>query len=445
MTVSLELLIIAALIMANGLLSMAEFALVSSRRVRLSQMAERGDAGAQCAIEITQDPGTFLSTIQIGITLIGILAGAYGGATLTREFQAILSAVPWIKDYSDTICLFIVVLIITYFTLVFGELVPKRIGLAHPEKIASLVALPIKAASRLISPLNILTNRSTDAVLWLFGSQSISQPAVTEEDITILLEEGTEAGVFKEAEQDLVRSVFRFGDREVISLMAPRPDVVFLDLTDNPEVNREKISSTGHTRYPVCNGGVDSIVGVLSIRDLWAQIDSGSDMDLEPLVQDVLVIPEHITALELLEMFKTARTPLAVIIDEYGSVSGIITLHDLLEAIVGDLSMVDEADEEPAVIERDDGSWLIDGMLPITDLKVILEQDLLPGEREGHFRTIAGYVMAELGKIPSSGEWFIRDGYRFEVVDMDQRRIDKILIQRTEVKSGESQPPSESE
>ncbi len=262
------------------------------------------------------------------------------------------------------------------------------------------------------------------------GSHAPRESSVTEEDITILLEEGTQAGVFNEAEQELVQSVFRFGDREVITLMAPRPDVVYLDLEDSFEENNAKIRATGHTRYPVCRGGLDSIFGVISVRDLWTQMTPGLEPDMESIVQEALVIPEHITALRLLDLFRTATTPLAVIMDEYGSVAGIITLHDLLEAIVGDLSTVDQPDEEPAIVQRDDGSWFVDGMLPAEELRDLLGFEDLPGENEGFYRTAAGFVMAELGRIPIAGDHFTLNGFRFEVADMDKRRIDKILINR---------------
>ena len=271
---------------------------------------------------------------------------------------------------------------------------------------------------------------STDGVLWAFGSHGPKESPVTEEDIAILLEEGTQAGVFNEAEQELVQSAFRFGDRDVITLMVPRPDVVFLDLANSFDENKEKIRATGHTRYPVCRDGLDSIYGVISVRDLWAQMSIGEKPDLESLVHEALIIPEHITALRLLDLFRTATTPLAVIMDEYGSVAGIITLHDLLEAIVGDLSTVDQADEEPSIIEREDGSWFVDGMIPAEELRQFLSLESLPGEAEGYYRTAAGFVMNELGRIPISGEYFILEGFRFEVVDMDKRRIDKILISR---------------
>jgi putative hemolysin len=443
MSGTLEIIIIAGLILLNGLFSMAEFALVSARRSRLQQMAEKGNKGSELALTLSENPNTFLGTIQIGITLIGILAGAYGGAALAVTLGNYIHHLPYVGEYSSTLSLVIVVLVITYFTLVFGELVPKRFGLAYPERIASYSAHPINLISRIIGPINRLCSRSTDAVLWLFGSHTAQDSAVTEEDITSLLEEGTQAGVFNTAEQELVQSIFRFGDLEVTALMVPRPDVVYLDLEDTLEENRAKILNSGHTRYPVCRGGLDSILGVLSIRDLWSQTVQGDASDLTALTQDALIIPEHINALRLLELFRTATTPVAIIMDEYGSVAGIITLHDLLEAIVGDLSTVDRQDEEPSIIEREDGSWLIDGMLSADELREHLDIETLPGESEGFYRTAAGLVMAELGKIPISGDYFSLAGYRFEVVDMDNRRIDKILVTKIssnkvlDIKTGE--------
>jgi len=431
MAVTLEIFIIIILIILNGLFSMAEFALVSARKIRLQQMVERGEKGADTALSLSEDPNTFLSTIQVGITLVGILTGAFGGAAIATEIEGYFTVVPAMEPYAGIISLFVVVLIITYFTLVFGELVPKRVGLVYPEQISAVVAGPIIIISKIFSPINKLASLLTDAVLWVFNSHAPQDQMVTEEDITSLLEEGTQAGVFDEAEQELVQSAFRFGDREVTTLMAPRPDVVYLDLEDTFEENKAKVLASGHTRYPVCRGGLDSVIGVVSIRDLWSQMVSGEEPDLTLLLQDALVIPEHITALRLLELFRTATTPLAVIMDEYGSVAGIITLHDLLEAIVGDLSTVDEPDEEPGIIEREDGSWFIDGMLPAEELRELLGRESLPGENEGVYRTAAGFVMAELGKIPIPGDHFVMDGIRFEVADMDKRRIDKILVSRT--------------
>ena len=430
MAVTLEIFIIIILIILNGLFSMAEFALVSARKIRLQQMAERGEKGADTALSLSEDPNTFLSTIQVGITLVGILTGAFGGAAIATEIEDYFTFIPALEPYAGIISLFVVVLIITYFTLVFGELVPKRVGLVYPEQISAVVAGPIIIISKIFSPINKLASLLTDAVLWVFNSHAPQDQMVTEEDITSLLEEGTQAGVFDEAEQELVQSAFRFGDREVTTLMAPRPDVVYLDLEDSFEENKAKVLASGHTRYPVCRGGLDSVIGVVSIRDLWSQMVSGEEPDLTLLLQDALVIPEHITALRLLELFRTATTPLAVIMDEYGSVAGIITLHDLLEAIVGDLSTVDEPDEEPGIIEREDGSWFIDGMLSAEELRELLGRESLPGENEGVYRTAAGFVMAELGKIPIPGDHFIMDGIRFEVADMDKRRIDKILVSR---------------
>lgn len=438
MAAIIEIICVFLLILLNGFLSMTEFALVSARKARLQHMAERGSTGASIALELTEDPNTFLSTIQIGITLVGILAGAFGGAAIAVQLTPVLFGIPYISEYSAVISLGIVVIIITFLTIVFGELIPKRIGMAYPEQISTLISGPIRRFSWFLGPINQLCSLSTDAVLWIFGHKGSSESVVTEEDITSLLEEGTQAGVFNPAEQELVQSAFRFGDREVHSLMIPRPDVVYLDCDDPFEVNNEKILISGHTRYPICRGDLDQIIGVVSVRDLWTESTQGKKIDLEGLATDPLVIPEHITALKLLELFRTAATPLAIIMDEYGSLSGIITLHDLLEAIVGDLSTVDATESEPAIIQRDDGSWFVDGMTPVEDLRDLLEIESLPGEREGFFRTAAGFVISELGKIPISGDHFYRNGFRFEVADMDNRRVDKILISRVEKQETES-------
>ncbi len=441
MAVVIETFIIIILILLNGFFSMAEFALVSARRTRLSALAEKGVRGADRALSLSEDPNTFLSTIQIGITLIGILAGAFGGAAIAGQIAPFFADIPYIGPYSGTVSLLCIVLIITFFTLVFGELVPKRVGLAYPERISAAVAHPILLIATLLAPLNLLASRATEAILWLLGSCNPNEQAVTEEDITTLLEEGTQAGVFDETEQELVESVFRFGDREVVSLMIPRPDIVYLDLEDSLDENQKKILTTKHTRYPVCKGTLDSIMGVISVRDLYAQTGSGNLPDIAAIIQEAMVIPEHITAIRLLELFRTAKTPMAVVMDEYGTVAGIITLHDLMEAIVGDLSTVDQEIEEPAIVRREDGSWFIDGRLPAEELSELLSVTSLPGEEEGHYRTAAGFLISELGRVPSTGDVVVFGDFRFEVADMDDRRIDKILVSRiNEQKQIPSQP-----
>ncbi len=428
MSVIFELFIILVLIMLNGFLSMAEFALVSSRKVRLEQMAEEDKTGAKKVLELINDPNNFLSAIQIGITLIGILAGAFGGVSLSKDLEPYIALIPNLSQYADLISLLIIVLIITFVTIVVGELVPKRIGLTEPEKTAIKCVSPIYYLVKITGPVIFLTSGATNIILKILGSEKNPEETVTEEEISVLLEEGTRAGVFNETEQEIVESVFRFADRDVASIMVPRPDFIALDLDDSFEKIKEIIASTGHTRYPVFKHDIDQISGVVSVRDLFVKYLVDKNPILTDIIKPVLMVPESLSTIRLLEMFKGAASPLAIVVDEYGSVLGIVTLHDLIEGIVGDMDSVDMDSCEPDVVEREDGSWYVDGTYSIIDLKELLGLSEITGEEEYHFRTVAGFVMAVLDKIPVTGDYIFFGGYKFEVADMDGHRIDKLLI-----------------
>jgi putative hemolysin len=424
-----EIVIILVLILLNGILAMAEFAVVSAKKTRLQQRADGGDKRAAVALELANEPTHFLSTIQIGITLVGIFAGAFGGATIAEELSAYLKEFPFLAPYSDILAITFVVVLITYLTLIFGELVPKHLALNNAENIASSVAKPMRFLSVIASPLVFIVSRSTEAVLWIMRIRETKEPPVTEEEIKIMLEEGTEAGVFEKAEISMVEGVFDLGDRRVESLMTHRSDVIALDLNDPADENLRKMTRSGRSNFPVYEGDLDNIVGMVSVKDVLARMVDGCIPDIKASVTKPLFVPQALLVLKLLESFKETGVHIALVTDEYGSIQGVITLHDILETIVGDVRTLGEPVETPIVI-REDGSWLINGDTPIEDIKNVLSVDSLPGEDQGHYRTIAGLILFILERIPKTGDHLEVGGLRYEVVDMDGNRIDKVLVMR---------------
>jgi len=424
-----EIVIILVLILLNGILAMAEFAVVSAKKTRLQHRVDSGDKRAAVALELANEPTHFLSTIQIGITLVGILAGAFGGATIARELALYLEEFPLLAPYSDFLAVAFVVVIITYLTLIFGELVPKHLALNNAENIASSVAKPMRFLSVIASPLVFIISRSTEAVLWIMRVRETKEPPVTEEEIKIMLEEGTEAGVFEKAEISMVEGVFDLGDRRVESLMTHRSDVVALDLNDPADENLRKMTRTGRSNFPVYEGDLDNIVGMVTVKDVLARMVDGCTPDIKASVTKPLFVPHGLPVLKLLESFKETGVHIALVTDEYGSIQGVITLHDILEAIVGDVRTLGEPVETPIVV-REDGSWLINGDTPIEDVRNALSVGSLPGEDQGHYRTIAGLILFILERIPNTGDHLGVGGLRYEVVDMDGNRIDKVLVMR---------------
>ncbi|MBI2877726.1 MAG: HlyC/CorC family transporter [Candidatus Tectomicrobia bacterium] len=424
--VVLEVLFVVLLIIVNGVFAMSEIAIVSARKARLQQRAEEGNLGARMALELANAPSRFLATIQIGITLVGVLAGAFGGATLAEKLAVALRPIQPLAPYSEAMSIGLVVLGITYLSLVVGELVPKHLALNHAEQVASAVASPMRALSVVAAPFVHLLSLSTEAVLRVLGTRPSSEPQVTEEEIKIMIEQGTEVGVFHPAEQEMVRRVFRLGDLKVEALMTPRTEIVWLDLQDPPEENQRKITTSGHSRFPVAQGSLDNVRGLIHVRDLLARSLTAQPVDLEAVVKPALFVPEGLPALTVLERLKSARSQIALVIDEYGGLQGLVTANDILGALVGDVPSVDGW-ARPEAIHREDGSWLLDGMLPIDEFKEILHLRELPEEEEGHYRTVGGLVMTSLGRIPSEGDHFDWEGFRFEVVDMDGYRVDKVL------------------
>jgi putative hemolysin len=437
MSATSEIAIILLLIVLNGIFALSEIAIVSSRKIRLEQLAAQGDKQAQVALELANAPNQILSTVQIGITLIGILAGAYGGANLTEHLANFLKRIPLVAAQSQGMALAIVVLSITYLSLVIGELVPKRLALKHPEKIAKLVAFPLRWLAFLVAPVVNLLSFSTDLVLHLLGIGTTSdEPLVTEEEIKVMIQQGTEAGMFEEVEQDMVEQVLRLGDRRVSTLMTARPEIIWLDLEDSAETNRHKIVNSRHTRFPVCQGSLDEVLGVVQVTNLLAGCFSGEPFELTDSLEQPLFVPESTRGLKMLELFKQSGNHVALVVDEYGVIQGLVTINDILEAIIGEITRLDQ-EELPQNIQREDGSWLLDGTLLIEDFRDLFDVEELPGEKQGNYHTLGGFVITYLGKIPKAADYFEWQGLRFEVMDMDGNRVDKILVMPVQSEASE--------
>lgn len=424
----LDILIIFALILLNGLFAMAEIAIVSSRKARLMQRAEEGSTGAAAALRLQDEPGRFLSTVQVGITSIGILSGAFGEGAIGDRLQIHIAQVALLAPYAKVIATVVMVIIITYLSTVLGELVPKRLALHSPENIATLIARPMEWLSGIASPAVKLFSVSSEAILRLFGAVRRDEPPVTEAEIRVLMEQGTEAGVFEESEQKLVSNIFTLDDKTLRAIMTPRVDVFYLDLKDPLEENKRKIAGTPYNTIPIAEGGLEHVVGVVRSKDLLAQSLRGEAIDLAAMAQPPLFVPESVSPMQVLETFKKARMHVALIVDEYGEVQGLVTMNDVLEAIVGDIPSSGSA-EDPEAVRRADGSWLMDGMIAIDKVKELLLLDDLPGETEGTYHTLGGFVMLQLGRVPRVADHFEWQSRRFEVVDMDKNRIDKVLVQ----------------
>jgi putative hemolysin len=426
-TVTLEILLIVLLALANGVFAMSEIAVVSSRKARLQQWVNEGNAKARLALDLANAPNRFLSTVQIGITLVGILAGAFGGATIAEELAATLSQVPWLAPYRHAISLGVVVLSIAYLSLIIGELVPKQLALHNPERLATAVAAPMRLLSLIAAPAVWLLTVSAEAVLRVCNIRPAAEPPVTEGEIKLLMRQGAEAGVFAAMEHKMVQAVLRLGDQRLGALMTPRSELVWLDLADAPaDIQQRIIDSASHSRLPVGRGSLDHVVGVVHTKDLLVQSLTVQRIDLRAAMQRPLFVPENMRALEVLELFKQLGIHMALVVDEYGSVQGLVTLTNILEAVVGDVPVAGEP-VEPRAVQRADGSWLLDGLLPVDELKDLLNLGPLPGEEEGLYQTLSGFVMTQLGRIPVATDHFEWGGFRFEVVDMDGHRVDKVL------------------
>ncbi len=410
---------------------MSEIALVSSRKAKLETSAKNGDRRAQAALDLANSPNRFLSTVQIGITLIGILLGIFSGDQLTTDVQNFVAQFPYIGAYSRPIAVALVLLGLTYLSLVLGELVPKRIGLSNPEGIAKTMVGPMNVLSRVTSPFIGLLSVSSDGLIKLMGIKP-NESAVTEEEIKSLIQEGTTGGVIEEIEQEIVQNVFQLGDRRITSLMTNRQEIVYLDLEAEPEENIEKITTYKHSTYPLCNGSVDEVVGLVASKDLLGKDLNTEINNLEAISREVLFIPENNRAYQVLERFRERRQYVGIIVDEYGGVLGMVTLNDIIDALVGDISETSEFNYE--ISERADGSFLIDAQLPFDDFLNHFDINVSEQKRRDltGFDTLGGFALHILKDIPKTGETFSWQDYRFEIIDMDKSRIDKILVTRVD-------------
>lgn len=426
-SISFEILLILLLTIANGIFAGSELAVISARKVRLEQLMKRGNRKARLALKLANSPNDFLSSVQIGITLIGILSGAVGGAKLSIRLEDFFDTLPRLAPYSEPLSILIVVSPITYLSLVLGELVPKRIALNNPEQIACTVAQPLRCLAISTAPIVKLLSASTEGILKLLGIQAAAEPSITEEEIKVLIEQGTQAGTFEEAEREMVSQVLRLDDRSIKSLMTPRTEVAWLDINATWEENQRDIQENLHSQYPVCQDSIDHCLGIVRVKDIWKITWTGKTPDLGQLLRPPMYVPERARALKVLESFQTSMTHMALIIDEYGGIEGIVTLNDLVEAIVGKIPSLEDINE-PQIIQRDDGSWLLDGMLSIDMLKKLLKQESLPNEADEQYHTLGGFIVTMLEHIPQSGEHFDAIGFSFEVIDMDATRVDKVLV-----------------
>ncbi len=428
--ISLELLIIFLLILLNGVFSLSEMAIVSARKARLQQRVNEGDSRSKVALALSESPNDFLSTVQVGITLIGIMAGAFGGATMSRSLGELFSSIPILAPYAESLSLGIVILFITLLSLVVGELVPKRLALQNPEQIASIVAGPMLLISRIFSPLVNFLTAVTDLILRLFGVKQNDEPPVTEEELQVLLDQGTQAGVFQEVEHDMVEGVFRLHDRRVFSLMTPRSEIVWLDLNDTHDEIKQVIAESPYSQFPVCEDSLDAVKGTIKARDLLLESLHGEALRLQLNLQPITFIPETAHASRALEIFKSGQAEMLIVVDEFGSVQGLLTISDILEEIVGEIE-----DGEPQATQRQDGSWLLDGMIEIEDFKEIFNIRYMPDEDE--YETLGGFLMTQLGRVPMTADRVEWNGLHFEIMDMDGNRVDKVLVVSQIKKSGD--------
>ncbi len=425
----MEVALLLFLILLNGLFAMSEMAVATSRKARLQALADDGDLRAQEALKLHENPTRFLSTVQIGITSIGILSGIVGENALAQPFAVWLSTqFPVVASFAPALALILVVVVVTFLSLIVGELVPKRLGQMYPEAIARFMAIPMRWLSFIATPFVKVLSFTTDALLRFMGARQNGGPQVTEEEIQVLMEQGADAGVFEHAEQQMVRNVFRLDERKLTSLMVPRGDVVYLDVQDPIEINREKIAGSHVSRFPVCRGDLSDVLGFARAKDLLSQILAGKPLDLTQGLQAPLYVPETLTGTELVENFRNSHTPAALVVDEYGEVQGLVTLKDVLEAIVGEFPTPQP--EESSAIKREDGSWLLDGVIALPELQDTLDLDDMPHGDSDSYHTLSGMLMLLLGRIPRTSDVIEWGDWKFEVVDMDGKRIDKVLATR---------------
>jgi len=435
---SIEIIAIILLVLANGVLALSEMAIASARKARLRQYSEEGKRKAAIALKLANDPNQFLSTVQVGITLIATLAGAFGGVTLAEKLALHLNTLPLVAPHGESAAITIVVLAISFLSLILGELVPKRIALASPERLAMAVAVPMRALSKVASPAVWFLGKTTDGILKVLPIRAQSEPSVTEEEIKQMIEEGTEAGAFEEAEQEMIEGVFQLGDRRAVELMRPRMNIIWIDVQDTPEAIWATIGGSTYSRFPVGDGSLDQVIGYVHVKDLLGLHIEKRPLEWKAVMRTLQAVPETMRALKVLEVFQQSRTHIALVVNEHGGAEGLITMHDILEAVVGDLPSLGEKPEVHAT-QREDGSWLVDGSMPVFEFKELLDIMELPGEDNGGFTTLGGFVVSHIGRIPSAGDHFEVGYKRYEVVDMDRNRVDKVLV------SGLPAPPENGE
>ena len=417
------------LIVLNALFAMSEMALTASRKARLQVMIEAGESGAQAAMDLHDNPTKFLSVVQVGITSISVLNGIVGDAAFSAPFARWLHATFDIHEHAaDLSATAMVVVVITFLTIIFGELVPKRFGLMYPETVARVVARPMEWLSLIARPFIKLLSWCTEATLHLFGVRGVPDRSVTEEEINASLEEGLDAGVIEAQEHQMVRNVFRLDDRQVGSMMIPRAEIVWLDAAGSADDVLKVIADEEHSRYPVCRNGLGDVLGIISAQTLLQQVIGGKPLDLGDGLQTAVFVPETLSGMELLEHFRASSAQLVFVVDEYGEVQGMITVRDVLEAITGEFTTPSDGDSW--AVQREDGSWLFDGLIPVPELKDRLELKELPEEDRGRYNTLAGMVMLLLGSLPRTTDSVEWEGWRFEVVDLDGKRVDKVLASR---------------
>lgn len=425
--IALEITILLVLFLINGVFAMAEVAVVSSRKARLRRLSEQGDPSARAALELAESPNRFLSTVQVGITLVGIFAGAFGGASLTSQLAPWIARYPALAPHAQNIAFFVVVSALTYLSLVLGELVPKRVGLGNPEGIAMAVARPMQWLSRAAAPLVTLLSGSTDALLRLVGFKVRPDTVVTEDEVRVLMQEGVRAGAFNRVESHIVHQALEIDQILVREIMTPKPKVIGLNQDDSHELIWHKIVVSNHSHFPVYAGHRDRVVGIVSVKAIYANLAAGAGVTLRNLMIPPLVVPETQSVLQLVETFKERGKHIAMVTDEFGSIVGLVTLNDVMEAIVGRFPSLDER-SKPTALQREDGTWLIDALLEIAAVERSLPGFKLEDSERSEYQTLAGFVMKRFGRVPREGESFQSQGYTFEVIDMDGHRVDKILV-----------------
>jgi putative hemolysin len=435
--IATEILIVLLLLVLNGVFAMSELAIVTARKLRLEQRAEDGDSGARAALALAQDPTQFLSTVQVGITLIGVLAGAFGGATIADKLALGLARIPAITPYADAVALAIVVTALTYLSLLIGELVPKRVALSQPERVASLVARPMRVLSRVAAPLVALLTGPTNLLLRVFGIRVSTEPSITVQEIRALIEQGAEIGAVEGSEHEMVEGVFRLGDRHVADVMTPRTRIEWIDVSEPADVIRAQMIKQGAHRYLVCEGEIDNVVGVAHAEDLLVRCLEGAPFDVRAVLSQPLYVPAAMTALDLLDQFRKSRQYAAIALDEFGGLQGVVMLDDLVEAVLGELPERDES-TVPAIERRDDHMWVMQGSVPIEDVEAILDLAEIPADTRRGVRTLGGFVMTMLGRVPAVGDVVEWDGIRMTVDAMDGRRIEQLVVTKVA-----RQPPAD--